>query len=159
MALPNLQTVGNPWFKFDIQLIFNEAAKHASWTWLLFHRSSQNQQRFWVVLKYYPPMGSVLTSNSHHYNHSCGRAQAVRCWLLTADVRFNPEWLQVRFVVDDMALQQDFHRVSQFYQTAHYYTLSPKLGASCLTRHVAGLGVKVYLNGLYTPCFYWLQKH
>jgi hypothetical protein len=28
-------------------------------------------------------------------------------------------------------------------QTAHYHTLGPKLGASSLTGHLAGLGVKV----------------
>jgi hypothetical protein len=28
-------------------------------------------------------------------------------------------------------------------QVAHYHTLSPKLGASSLNRHLAGLGVKV----------------
>jgi hypothetical protein len=38
----------------------------------------------------------------------------------------------------------DFPPISSVSQAAHCHTLGPKLGASSLTRNLAGLGVKVF---------------
>jgi hypothetical protein len=96
-------------------------------------------------------------------------AEAVRRWLLALETGFNSGWLQVRFVVDEVALEQVFLPCFRFSpanqlliipsllhahlslphevcdspdQAAHYSTCGLKLGASSLIRHFAGLGVK-----------------
>jgi hypothetical protein len=82
---------------------------------------------------------------------------------------FNSAWFQVRLMLNEVALEQVSLRVLQFPpliiippllhthlspphavcdspdQAAYHHTLGAKLGASSLTRHLAGLRVKVVL--------------
>jgi hypothetical protein len=109
------------------------------------------------------PFKSVAAQNHIFRIYGCATDQAVRPWLLTAEVRVRPQMTSVRFVVEEVALEQDFSELLQFSSTnhhsptdpyssdqaAHYHISVFKRGASPLIRYVAGHDVRKYY--IYSP--------